>query len=693
MRCRAMSRLQKSLTDYVVLAINPVLIMVLICSLMLMLSAVLYGGHQQTRLHTILILFSCASVLIGRISIEEGRQYASLFALALGGVAWLGLNKFVQYHGPLAGFSGICNLSLIAIVLWCADTLVRDCTLVDDRQDSSGEGLLQTVGLDRPAGKAQPAAAASGDNTAITPNTKHPTPTSAWSWLRDRFLRRRRGHTPGVWAVYFSLAGLPLFGIGQRFVPSSDLAGRRFVFLCLIAYMASALGLLLCTSFLGLRRYLRQRQIEMPESMAAVWLGAGAATIAALLLACLLLPRPAAEYSITQLDLKIAGSRTGQKTSQQSGFRDGTEPGQRSASKERGSNPQNSTTNKNAKPGESSSANSQPQDSGPSSPAHPPNSKSGQSDAGKPDSSQSNSAGSRPLQMQPQEAGEQRPESKPSGTSDSPPKPADSPTTQAKPSGEGKSNGADKPDRGQTASTQGQPREAAKPPPAQNENADPFDDRHAVPEEQAKADSREQEQPQDETLKQSMADASAVSSPPLVNRLLGIVPAMLKVLYYLGVFAFVGFFAWKFRAQIRAAIADFLQAIRELWARLFGSQATPAPAAAEDSPSVPVARTFADFADPFAGGAATRMSPRQLVIYSFAATEAWAGERGCGRDSEQTPHEFANQVATQCGSLRDELRLLVDLYCQAAYAPQAPLPAGDVRRLAGLWTKLRQPAA
>ena len=41
-------------------------------------------------------------------------------------------------------------------------------------------------------------------------------------------------------------------------------------------YVASGLGLLLTTSFLGLRRYLRQRRLEMPVTMAPVWLLLGA---------------------------------------------------------------------------------------------------------------------------------------------------------------------------------------------------------------------------------------------------------------------------------------------------------------------------------------------------------------------------------------------------------------------------------
>ena len=64
------------------------------------------------------------------------------------------------------------------------------------------------------------------------------------------------------------------------------------------------------TSFLGLRRYLRQRRLEMPLEMASVWLTVGSLMIAALLFVCWLLPRPNAEYSITQVPFQVSSPTT-----------------------------------------------------------------------------------------------------------------------------------------------------------------------------------------------------------------------------------------------------------------------------------------------------------------------------------------------------------------------------------------------
>ena len=139
----------------------------------------------------------------------------------------------------------------------------------------------------------------SGTQPAVVAKKKKNDDEKSW-W--DRFLeRRRRPHAPGVWVVYFSLAALPIFGFGQAFIPVSNVGSRQYAFVLLCVYVAAGLGLLLTTSFLGLRRYLRQRRLEMPGAMAGTWLATGAVLIVGLLVLAMLLPRPNAEYAISQL--------------------------------------------------------------------------------------------------------------------------------------------------------------------------------------------------------------------------------------------------------------------------------------------------------------------------------------------------------------------------------------------------------
>jgi hypothetical protein len=105
----------------------------------------------------------------------------------------------------------------------------------------------------------------------------------------------------GLWVVYFSLAALPLFGLGQSLIPAEATGRRQYTFWLMVVYVGSGLGLLLTTCLLGMRRYLRQRRLQMPVAMTGLWLGSGAALIVAFLLVGAFLPRPLAEYPLVSL--------------------------------------------------------------------------------------------------------------------------------------------------------------------------------------------------------------------------------------------------------------------------------------------------------------------------------------------------------------------------------------------------------
>ena len=147
-----------------------------------------------------------------------------------------------------------------------------------------------------------------------------------FDWFQKMLEPDRRPHAPGKWVIYYSLAALPLFGLGQWFIPVANLGSRRFAFWMMAIYVASALLLLLNTSFLGLRRYLRQRRLEMPLDMAATWLSVGAVMVAALLIAVYILPSPSPEYSLSQLD--VFKSRNHDASSYSFGGPDGSDKGE-----------------------------------------------------------------------------------------------------------------------------------------------------------------------------------------------------------------------------------------------------------------------------------------------------------------------------------------------------------------------------
>ena len=286
-------RLRQTAGDYMAIGLAPALIVVLVGSLLYFLSEVLYRGDHGGRLRWTLAWFTIASVLVTRIAIEFGSNRGLIHGCALAGVTLLALVRYV--NPPFAG------IALVAVAWFCADRLVRDCTLIDDDADATGEGLLDRTGLgDAPEPESSDRIpgrilymqhAVSGVPPAIGAPVESATAGT--------------GRPPGLWVVGFSLAALPLFGVGQAVIPATDTARREIAFTCLWFYLLSAFGLLLITSFLGLRRYLRQRRVAMPVAIAASWLTRGVLTAAALMLLALLLPRPDATYSLPALAERI----------------------------------------------------------------------------------------------------------------------------------------------------------------------------------------------------------------------------------------------------------------------------------------------------------------------------------------------------------------------------------------------------
>src|SRR3954469_1568353 len=206
-------KLYMTTADYLVIAVSPALIMALVGSLVYFLIDVFYAGEYEARLDYAFGLFVFAAVLIARISIEEGREYAAIFALPLGGAMFLVLLKFVEHPSP---FSSLINLALMGLVWWCADRLTWDSTVIDDDEDASGEGLMQRIGVDRPeaatAGEAKPASVGAPGGVE---NELMEVPKETGTTLGQRLMRLVKGrkgpHTPGIWVLYFSMAALPLF--------------------------------------------------------------------------------------------------------------------------------------------------------------------------------------------------------------------------------------------------------------------------------------------------------------------------------------------------------------------------------------------------------------------------------------------------------------------------------------------------
>jgi hypothetical protein len=266
----------KTFADYLVIAISPVLIIVLVHSICFFLVDIFFQGEALGGVRWVLFWFVLAIVLIARIGIEQGPGHAMGYGLALAGVSWIYVSSVL--------LNPVFAALLLGLLWFTAHQLTCNCTLIDEDDDASGQGLIQSLQrLPRWFQKQLPTPAAeSAAPPAILP---HATSTKK---------QVKKAAAPGIWLIYYSLAALPIFGLGQTLLPAGDRSARHRGLVYLFCYLAAAMGLLVTTSFLGLRRYLRQRYVAMPDNLAFGWVRLGILGAALVLCLALLLPRPGA---------------------------------------------------------------------------------------------------------------------------------------------------------------------------------------------------------------------------------------------------------------------------------------------------------------------------------------------------------------------------------------------------------------
>jgi Domain of unknown function (DUF4129) len=634
----ATSKPRASLADYMTMALSPLLIMALIGSLVFFLLDVVYVGQYMGRLEWGLFWFIFAAVLVARISIELGSAKAQMYGLVLGIAVFLALTRFVEYpsDSPLAAFGWLLHLGLILLILWCASKLTWDCTHIDDAVTASGEGVLQAAGLDEaPPTNSSPSD--SDESRAAVRKDKHTPALLTW-WERYRKYQeeqQKKPHTPGVWVVYFSLAALPLYGLGQALIPVEETDRRRFAFWMMVSYVASGLGLLLTTSFLGLRRYLRQRNLKMPASMTLSWLLMGGGLIAVVMLVGALLPRPYGEYRL--LDFTPLGSKQ-RNASQYAVKRDsaGKDEGKASNDPSRsddkakdGSGTQKSNQGKSQTSGKSSGGNSSQEKSG----------------SGK--------------QKGDQQGGRNRDQS-----------------------------------RGEPQSKNETQSDSKKDPEQRDrdgENDQDQSNEKKKKEQGAPTSSSSREQPRPSQTGRS--DRSASNPVSKIFEKLGTVATFIKWIIFAVLAIAVVVLVLRSGLQYLANFTDWakrlLAAWQAWWDRLFGKRTARAgtEAAAEMETPGRTVRPFAYFGNPFHDGRADQLSPDELARYSFDALQSWAWERSLGRQAEETPSEFASRLGGEVPALESDVRRLALLYGRVAYA-RGRLTPSSIEPLRQFWQTL-----
>lgn len=669
--------------DAAAVAASTALIIGMVGSLVFFLIVAFYRGQYDGRLMYIFGLYSAAIVLVARIAIESGRTYANAFSLPLAAVSILAIMRFVTITGPLGPLSWLVNIGLLAIAWFLADRITFDCTLISERERSLQQGLLQSLGLLKPDG--------------LTRTPRDITREMTREIAEDLSLKqqavgnkpnssKKKRHNPGVWVLYFALLAFPLFGLGQLAIP--DEQQRDWAFTFLFSYLACALSLLVLTSLVGMRRYLRQRGVAMPPEMNLQWLTVGLGSILVILVLCLVLPLPGRSLGLVGLPAIFQspellqtsqwgwGKEGSDNQSNSDATRSATEPADDQQAKKNPNPPADGPPAANGKgPPQASD-----QASHDASVQESEQGKSEQGKSGDKSDSKSNSKGKgESAKNDTQPADDSR--GKQSKNSD--PKNSDLKKQGSQQSDDGSTNDSTQTEQVNSPKTKEQSsgNDDAKKSPEPNRNA--------------KGDQPAAEQPQQTEQNDQATDSStdsnsqSTSANPL-SQLLSQFSSLGELFKWLTI-AVLAAIVIIYALTHPGEVAKFWRELCALIAALFGRRRSLelSPTEANVTPGPTLSRRpFHSYPNPFAAQLAG-WTAAQVIEHTFAALEAWAAEHGTPRLEQQTAAEFARQLAVAQPSLAPHTLVAANMLDQLMFANWKPQIA-DLQPLAKLWHSLCQ---
>jgi hypothetical protein len=537
---------------------------------------------------------------------EQTRTYAMGYMVCLGLATLLVAPRFIAIQGPMGWLTLPLLVFFLVLIAFLADRITFDCTSINEADASSGVGLLQSLGL----------------NKAETYQKSKE--------LQSRpgaYLKRRKKHNPGVWVLYFALMVLPLFGIGQFFI--RDAASRTFSHRLLFVYLFCTLSLLVLISLLSLRKYLREREIEMEIPFAIRWLSIGIAAISALLIVFALLPIP--DQSLWNWDLPLKITNRDDLQAQKMGWgNEGVEdknavpPGAQNGEQPDAPNgddgkPVKEQNNAEGNPGEGKPTNDERENSEQG--AKGGEAKQGQNDQqqGK-KSDRNNDDNSSERRKEPNQNSSSEQKNSNNG------QPGDAPKKQTQQAEQNK--GGEQPDKQDT----GQAQQAQEPP---------------------------QNQPPPTPRPESWS--MEWNPGPLLQWLVVLVLLILAVI---------------FGIKYRKAIVDFFRNL------LGGAEAdTSVVLNQNNEETAELLPPFLSFQNPFANRA---MSTEQIVRQMFRALQSWGYERRVIRSVEETPDEYVRRLGRRYPEQMQNLVSLGSLYGRLAYA-RGKVASQELAPLQELW--------
>lgn len=616
-----MARPDKTVIDYLIIAVCPVLIGLMVGSLAFFVLECTYDGRHDARIRWIVALFVVAVVGIGRISIEMDKGRAGAYGIALASVTFLAVMRFSPVTFPV-----MCLI--VGLTWWASHKLTWNCTFIDEDEEDVGRGLLE-------------------------PEEDENKRRRGWSFLGSLFIEpEERRHPPGAWIVYFALVAIPLFTLGQWMIPASEPDARQNAAQYVGLYLLSALLLLAATSLLGLRRYLRRRGAEMPNDMAAAWL----VTAGVLVLLCAwlagFLPRPGTGQESQMLASLRRFINSGQPSNSASYVAPGTDAAEE--------NP------------EDYAGSGREEEPGPGGEPHEETAPEG----GKPQG-EGGAAGEGSASGGAEEKGEEKTPQNTDGSG----KEAGGQSGKGVSGGENSGGADSRGSRSEGAQSGGSKSSGSQSGGSKSKGSKSEDSRRAQRSELGEGQESRQNEEKDDSAdeaKRGIRGLKPPSSPPTprpgvppfsLTQLFGGLTTLLRWVAFLALLCLVAYWTYRHRDELIQAIREIIESLRAFWQGFFGTGRKEEETVKEAAALAVAAprKRFGDLTDPFRSGLSGRMDSRRLVEYTFEAVETWAADLGMDRREEETPRQFLGRLRDSDALPPDALNLLNETYSRTTY--------------------------
>ncbi len=291
---KTLVNVQWTLTDYLLVILNPFLILIMVWSIVFFLLDVRYVFTEVHDPYLRLVAFSfilgvvALNRLFAREGIENGILYGAALAIAIAlytivSTTMYGMGSVVKnFMNTSPGLATLFNMGVVIFLWWLTNRITYECCI--DENPQSGEiGLLAGINKAIANGAQKSKKKEKNERSEYIFYEFEPIdPTELGIEERNTvkklalgtmgFSQRLSSIPAGISVLFFSIPVMMIFSLGLRILVNGGPTMVKGGWFYNVLFVFSAFMLLSSTSLGGLREYFRNRNIPIPYQISITWL-------------------------------------------------------------------------------------------------------------------------------------------------------------------------------------------------------------------------------------------------------------------------------------------------------------------------------------------------------------------------------------------------------------------------------------